>query len=358
MRDAATDDGGRDAGAPSGTPFVYISGYGANIHVFELDPSSGALSPRSTAEGGESPSYLAIAPDRGALYAINEASPQSEVAAFAIDPDSGGLSFINRVATGGEGAPHLAVHPSGKWIAVAHYGSGHISVLPVRADHGVQAPVAIERGPNDGCRRAHQAVFDRSGAFLFVPCLQSNYVLALRFDAASGALSYNDPATIAVGGGPRHMAFDPAERHAYVLSELESTITSFAYDAATGTLSAPQVVNSFQTSKGASAHIAVHPGGRFLYASNRSENSLATFTLDGAGRPTAPRFATEMIATPRDFTIDPSGTFLISANQAGAENALVFRIDAQSGSLQRVQVVPVGDRPTFVGVVLLPGPAP
>lgn len=352
----AGSDGG--AGVMSGTPFVYISGYGANIHVFELDPDTGALDERGTADGGDGPSYLAIAPDRRTLYAINEGGGTSRVIAFAIDAATGALREINSAATGGQGAPHLAVHPSGKWVAVAHYGSGHISVLPVRADGGVEPVVASVRGPGDSCMRAHQCVFDRSGAYLFVPCLQSNFVLAMRFDAANGSLSYNEPATVAVTGGPRHMAFDPAERRAYVLSELASTITWFAYDAATGRLSAPQVIDSAQATKGASAHIAVHPSGRFLYASNRSENSLAAFVLDADGRPSTPSFTTDMIAMPRDFTVDPSGTFLISANQAGPENALVFRINAQTGALTRVQTVAVGDRPTFVGVVMLPAPAP
>ena len=354
MQDAASPQ--PDAAAPQGTPFVYMSGYGSTIHVFELDPSTGAMSARGTANGGESPSYLAIAPDKHTLYAINEASPpDSEVIAFAIDQQSGALSEINRAASGGEGSPHLAVHPSGKWVAVAHYDSGHTTILPVLANGGVGAVVTTERGPNDDCVRAHQAVFDHSGTHLFVPCLMSNYVLQFEFDAADGSLAYNTPPTVAVTGGPRHMTFDTAEQHAYVLSETESTITSFDYDAASGTLSNPQVINSYQTSKGSSAHIVAHPGGAFLYASNRGENSLGVFKLDASGRPMASSFVKDMIATPRDFTIDPSGTFLISANQAGAQNALVFRIDPQTGALSREQVVPVGDQPTFAGVVLLPG---
>jgi 6-phosphogluconolactonase len=354
--DAAVDASTPDDAGPTGMTYVYLSGYGANIHVFELDLATGAMRARGTADGGESPSFLAIAPDRRTLYAINEASPNSEVVAFSIDPASGALAEINRANSGGEGAPHLAVHPSGKWIAVAHYGSGHTTVLPVLASGGVGAVVATEQGPNDDCGRAHQAVFDRSGAHLFVPCLQSNYVQQFVFDATDGSLAYNSPATAPVAGGPRHMALHPSERSAYVLSELASTITSFDYDAASGKLSNPQVIDSHQSTAGASAHIAVHPSGRFLYASNRDENSIAAFALDAGGRPTAANasFVTEMIDTPRNFAIDPSGTFLISANQRGPQNALVFRIDAQNGMLTRVQVVPVGDSPTFVGFAILP----
>jgi 6-phosphogluconolactonase len=249
----------------------------------------------------------------------------------------------------------LAVDPSGKWVAVAHYGSGHTTILPIRGDGGVGNVVATKRGPNDDCVRAHQAVFDRAGTHLFVPCLDSNYVQQLKLDPADGSLTYNDPPTVAVAGGPRHMAFDPSEHHAYVLSETASTITSFDYDAASGKLSNPQVIDSFQTSKGASAQIVVHPSSAFLYASNRSEDSIGVFALDASGRPMARSFVTDMIDEPRDFTVDPSGTYLLSANQQGAQSLLVFRIDAQSGALSRVQVVPVGDQPSFVGVLLLPG---
>jgi 6-phosphogluconolactonase len=332
---------------------VYVSGYGSNITRFVLDLATGALAEQGSVNGGTSPSYLAIAPNKRRLYAINEASGgSSNVIAFSIDPATGALAEINRVATGGDGSPHLAVHPSGNWVAVAHYGSGHTTILPVRADGGVEAAIDSERGPSNDCGKAHQAVFDRSGEHLFVPCLESNYVLQFRF--ANGMLDYNDPASVPVIGGPRHMAFAPDESHAYVLSEMGSTITSFAYDAATGKLSDPQTIGSEDQTKGASAHIVVHPSGNWLYASNRSENSIGLFSIDQDGRPHAVAFERDMIDTPRDFTVDPTGAFLIAANQNGPQNLLVFRIDPDDGRLTRVQVVPVGDSPTFAGVVFLP----
>ncbi len=345
-----TGAGAGGAIAPTGTPHVYVSGYGPDITHFTLDPASGMLDEVSSTTVNDSPSYLAIAADVRALYAITEVQG-SEAVAFAIDPEDGALSEINRAETMGEGSPHLAVHPSGDWIAVAHYGSGHTSVLPVRADRGVMAPSDVDRGPNDGCRKAHQAVFDKSGRTLLVPCLESNYVVQFRF--ADGQLEYNDPPTVAVAGGPRHLALSPDERHAYVLSELESTITSFDFDPATGKLSNPQTIPSHDGTKGSSAHIVVHPEGRFLYASNRTENSIGLFSIGGDGRPQPVAFVRDMISTPRDFTVDPSGTFLISANQNGAENLLVFRI-AEDGRLSRVRTVAVGGRPSFVGVALLP----
>jgi 6-phosphogluconolactonase len=353
LNDGAVGAGGSDAGAPSGTPYLYVSGYGSDISVLSLDPSTFAATKRSTQNAGNSPSYLAIAPNKRYLYAINEANaPDSKVIAFSIDSADGHLSQINSAQTGGSGSPHLAVDPSGKWIAVAHYGSGHISIMPVLDNGGVGDPSDIQRGPNDGCGKAHQAVFDSTGSYLFVPCLQSNYVI--QFKIAAGKLSYNTPPTVAVMGGPRHMAFDPGEHYAYVLSETDSSITSFKYDPQTGTLSAPETINSYDQQKGASAQIAVHRSGGWLYASNRTENSIGLFSIDPNGRPHAVAFQKDMIATPRDFSLDPSGAFLISANQDGAQNVLIFRIDPSDGTLTRAQIVPVGGSPTFTKVVTLP----
>jgi 6-phosphogluconolactonase len=334
------------------TETVYVGGYGSDISVFAFDTKTGAMTKRSSVNGGTSPSYMAFAPNLKFAYAVNEADgASSKVVAFSVEPKTGKLTQLNSSATNGDGAPHLAVHPSGKWVVVAHYNSGHTVVLPIGDDGRVGTAGPLDKGPNGGCENAHQAVFDRSGEHLLVPCLGSNYVIQYKFQ--NGALSYNDPPTVAVMGGPRHLALDPEQKHAFVLSELESKITSFKYDASTGTLSDPQVISSYEQTAGASAHIAVHPSGKWLYASNRTENSIGLFSIDTDGRPHPVNFVKDMIATPRDFSIDPSGQWLISANQAGAQNVLVFRIDLSNGGLTRMSVVNVGNQPTFTyGLVL------
>lgn len=333
--------------AQAGEPRVYVSGNSTNITLFKLDLHTGALTESGSAAAGQNPSYLALAPGGKYLYAVNEIA-QSRVLAFRVNPSTGGLIEINRIHTGGDGATHLAVHPSGKWVAVAHYNSGHTVVLPVLDSGGVGDPIASSRGPGDGCKNAHQAVFDASGAHLFVPCLGSNYVLQLKL--VDGRLEYNDPPTVAVPGGPRHMALHPSERTAYVLSELESILTSFDYDPRTGRLSNPVSVPSVEKRKGASAHVAVHPSGKFLFVSNRTENSLGLFALDARGHASPVEFITEGISTPRDFVVAPNGEMLLAANQAGAQDVLVFRIAPADGRLTRVGSTKVGGDPTFVGV--------
>ena len=333
--------------------FVYVSGYGSTIHVLELDVQSGEMTERSTAAGGMSPSYMAFSPDKRFAYAINEAEgANSKVLAFKVDPNDGRLSALNSQVTNGSGSPHLAVHPSGKWVVVAHYTSGEVSVLPVQDDGSVGSASEPDRGPDGDCEKAHQAVFDQSGDHLFVPCLGSNYVLQYVFE--NGALKYNDPPTIQIAGGPRHLAFDPAEKRAYILSEHASTITWFDYDKATGRLTNPKTIDGYEQTAGSSAHIVVHPSGKWLYASNRAENSLGLFAIAADGTPSPVAFEKDMISTPRDFSVDPTGRWLILANQEGAETVLVYSIDESSGRLTRKQVVEVGDKPTFTQALTLP----
>jgi len=351
--DSGFDSGGLDAATPPMTTHVYVGGYGAEITHFVLDRATGGLEHREATSAASAPSYLAIHPLGDALYAINEQSGEgSEIIAFAIDPENGALSMINSVPSGGEGSPHLAVHPSGQWVAVAHYGSGHTSILPVREDRGLDGVIDIDRGPGDSARKAHQAVFDARGTTLLVPCLESGYVLQYQFNL--GAIALSAPPTVAVEGGPRHLVLSPDQRYAYVLSELDSLLTSFAYDGMTGLLSSPQTIDSEEDTKGASAHVAIHPSGRWLYASNRAENSLGVFSIDASGRPHAVAHVRSGIATPRDFGIDPLGEYLIVANQGGAQDLRVFRIDAGNGTLTFVNATNVGGSPSFVGFVLLP----
>jgi 6-phosphogluconolactonase len=330
--------------------YVYVSGENPTITTLRLDPAKGTLTRAGAAHGGTVPSYLAFAPSKKYLYAIEEID-QSRIIAFAVDAGSGNLREINREATGGAGAPHLTVDPSGRWVVAAHYDSNSVTVHPVKADGGIGKAVDTQKPGTS----AHQAVFDASGRFVFIPCLGSNLVAQYRF--AGGKLMPNDPPAVAVPGGPRHMAFDPRERFAYVLSELENAVTSFRYDRNSGRLSDPQRLPTITRDgkKQETAHVVVHPSGKFLYVSNGNDNSIVRFDIDGAtGRLSHPTFERTQIRFPRDFTIDPTGRFLIVANRDSA-SLVTFRIDPATGKLDRVgRPVPVPAKPEFVGVLALP----
>jgi 6-phosphogluconolactonase len=356
---ASTDDSGADASDTDASTMaeithVYVGGYGAEITHFVLDRQSGELDHRGAISAGNAPSYLAVHPLRDALYAVNEqsSSAASQVLAFAIDPVDGELSMINAVPSGGEGAPHLAVHPTGQWVGVAHYDSGHTSILSVRDDRGLGGVIDIDRGPGDTARKAHQAVFDARGTTLLVPCLENDFVLQYQFNL--GALVLNSPASAPVAGGPRHMVLSPDQSRAYVLSELDSLLTSFVYDGTFGLLSSPETIDSQEDTKGGSAHIAIHPSGKWLYASNRAENSVGVFAIDADGRPSPVAFERAGIATPRDFGIDPLGEFLIVANYSGAQDLRVYRIDPDDGTLTFLRATNVGGQPSSVVFAQLP----
>jgi 6-phosphogluconolactonase len=205
------------------------------------------------------------------------------------------------------------------------------------------------------------AITDKAGKFLFVPCLGSDHIAVYRIDATSGKLSPNSQATVplAKGAGPRHLAFAPDERRAYVINELNATLTSFAFDAATGVFSAPATVSTLPagfSGKNSCAHVVVSPDGASLYGSNRGHDSLVICRIDPAsGALTVAGHETGggEIKTPRNFTLDPSGTLALVASQ-GSDLVTVFRVDAATGKLERLGSQKVGPKPSFVGVMPRP----
>jgi 6-phosphogluconolactonase len=216
-------------------PRVYISGYSPTISCYTLDMATGELKPLSASEGGKNPSYLAWSPDKKFLYACLE-SGDGAIAAFSINPKDGSLTKINEASSAGKGPCHVSVHPSGKFVFSANYGSGHIGALPVGENGGVGAPIEnILAGKN-----AHQIISDKSGKYVLVPCLGSQYVAQYTIDSA-GALKLNTPpnAELPEKGGPRHIALHPNLKFAYVINEQGLAMTSFKYDAEKGVLSDP-----------------------------------------------------------------------------------------------------------------------
>lgn len=336
-------------------PFVYISGYHNTVTCLVFDPATGALTPSSTSDGGKNPSYLAWNPERTRMYAINEAGA-GRVTAFAIKPEDGSLTRINDAAAAGGGPCHVAVHPGGRWVFSANYGSGHVGVLPVREDGGVGEPIVSELAG----KNAHEAVCDPSGRFLFVPCLGSDHLAFYRFDAATGRLSANAPASLAIGkgAGPRHLVLHPQKPYAYLINELDSTVSCLSHGES-GVMSTLQTVSTLPAgvaAKGNStAHVVVSPSGDFLYGSNRGHNSIVIHRIGADGKLTLVGHETGGgdIVWPRDFTIDPSGAFMLVASQK-ADRVTVFRIDQQSGKLSKVGNTAVPAGPSFVGVMPRP----
>jgi 6-phosphogluconolactonase len=346
-------------------PFVYVSGYRPEILIFRLDLAGGKLTPVGSADGGREPSFLAWDPAARFLFTVNEVD-DGRVLAFAIDQATGGLSRLNDESSAGFGPAHLSVDRAGKFVLVANYADsrpGTIGVLPIGPDGRLAPPV--DRHDFGVATMPHFIAADPSNHFVFVPVKGGPYVAQMRFDGATGQLQPNQPDRVvsAPKAGPRHLDFHPSHRFAYVINEQAMTISAYSFDHGKGTLKEIETVPTVPADIPASARkdfstadIHVHPSGKLLYGSNRGHNSIVIFRIDDTtGRLTLVGHETRHIARPRNFHIDPTGTLLFVANQE-AGTVTVFRIDAASGQLDLVgPPTPVGAKPSFVGVVMLPG---
>jgi 6-phosphogluconolactonase len=320
------------------------------IYRFELDPATGNLSHRALAAETKNPSFLAIHPNHKYLYAVGElekfnGQKSGAVSAFAIDPKTGDLTLLNQQPSGGPGPCHVTVDRVGKHVLAANYEGGSACVLPIRSDGGLgeASEVVHHRGSSVNKQRqeaahAHSINLDAANRFAFVADLGLDKVMIYRYDAEKGKLPANDPPFVAVtpGSGPRHFAFHPDGRHAYVINELASTVTAMDYDPEHGVLKPIQTVSTLpEDSKGenTTAEVQVHPSGKFLYGSNRGHNSIAVFKIDAkTGELTPAGRQGGDIKIPRNFGIDPTGKYLLVANQE-SDSIVVFRIDPDSGEL-------------------------
>ncbi|MBX6773324.1 MAG: lactonase family protein [Chloroflexi bacterium] len=343
----------------------HAQGTAEGIYVFQHDSTTGGLMRLHVTPGIVNPSYLTVDPSGRYLYAVAEVRDTAgraggSVAAYAIDPATGALRFLNQQPSLGADPCHLSVEQTGRYVLVANYTSGSVAMFPIQAD-GSLAPASDfhqhvgssvnperQEGPH-----AHSITVDPTNRFAVVADLGLDRVLVYRLDLDRGKLVPHDPpgAAVAPGAGPRHVDFHPNGRFLYVINEIGSTLTVFAYDAERGTLAEVQTVPTLPsgfTGRNHCADIHVHPSGRFVYGSNRGHDSIAIFRIDAeTGRLTVLGHEPTGGQTPRNFAIDPTGTFLYAANQ-NTDTIVVFRIDPESGLLQRTGVVVAVPTPVCV----------
>jgi len=349
----AIDAPNPDAAVTPSKLVAYVSGYGPDLGVYEVAPTGGLSSASTTTAFAASPSFLAIAPGGSTLYAVSEAS-NGRVAAYSIDAATGGLAYLDDVSSGGAGPAHVSVDRSGSHVLVANYDDGTISVLPIVAGGRLgTASQTLAAGAN-----AHMILTDPSNRYVFVPCLGSDYVAQYLFDETSGALAPNAVPHVATAAnaGPRHLAFAPDGKHAYLINERASTMTALELDAATGRLTELQTLSTRPagaTGANTTAEVWVHPSGKFLYGSNRGDDTIVQFAIDATGRLSLVGHTPTQGQTPRDFTLDPAGTFLYVANQ-GSNSVVPFAIDATTGTLSPTASPITAQVPTFIGLVALP----
>jgi 6-phosphogluconolactonase len=325
------------------------------IYAWRFDSESGAMEPLGLMAEASRPLFLALHPNRRFLYAVSRPSPverthQGVVLAYSIDSHSGKLTALNSLPSGGIDPAYISVDKTGHNVLVANYGSnsgqGAVAVFPIKKDGSLAETSESIHYTGKGVhpqrqQGPHSHAIDAApdNHFVIVTDLGLDMLFVYRFDAGEGRLWANNPplATLPPGAGPRHIVFHPSSRWLYVVNEIQSTITTFAYGARAGTLTHLQTISTLPKEfSGASsaAEIRLHPNRKFLYGLNRGHDSVASYAIDPkTGMLTLLELVSTQGKTASNFNIDPSGSWLIAANQ-GSDSLVVFRLDQNSGKLQ------------------------
>jgi 6-phosphogluconolactonase len=319
---------------------------GKGIYRSTLDLDTGKLSKPVLAAEAKNPSFLEINPNGKFLYAVSEAGGSGGVSSYAIESSTGNLRLLNKQSSGGAGPCHVNIDSAGKNLLVANYGSGSASVVPIKPNGSLAEPTGFvqhtgssinptrQKGPH-----AHSINVSPDNRFAFVADLGIDKVMIYKLDIEKGTIVKNHPpfAKVQPGAGPRHFSFHPNGKYAYVINELDGTVTAFAYEPKSGALSEIQTISTLPMNfegPNKCAEVRVHPSGKFLYGSNRGHNSIAVYQIDSTkGTLTFIEHETDDINTPRNFNIDPTGKFCLVGNQ-GTNSVVVFQINHNTGALE------------------------
>lgn len=327
---------------------AHVEGKATGIYIYSLDRVSGKLSYIGNSPATINPSYIDIHPSGKWIYAVNEIGKQNEstgtVSVFKLIRDGRAMEFINSVSSEGNYPCFIRVDQTGKFAMTANYGSGTVALLPINADGSLGHAVSVDQHEGSGllsrqeAPHAHMIINSSDNRFAYSCDLGTDQIYIYRFDTEQGQLipSGNHYST-QPGSGPRHLTFHPFKNFAYVINELNGTIECMQVDSLTGDLSRFQIISTLADGNGreaASADIHVTPSGHYLYASNRGGfNNIAMYSIhDQTGELTLIGHQDVKGKTPRNFVIDPSGTYLLVANQ-NTDNVVTFRIDPATGKL-------------------------
>jgi 6-phosphogluconolactonase len=327
---------------------TYTNAKSEGIYVYRMDAVTGQLK-RVSSVKSVNPSFLAIDQSKRHLYAVNEVADfagktSGAVSAFAIESETGNLRFLNQQASLGADPCHLTLDRRGKFLLVANYTSGNLAVLRIQRDgslanasemvqHQGSSIKEQQKGPH-----AHCVILDASERHALAADLGIDKVMIYRFDSSEGKLkpAIQSFATLQAGAGPRHLTLHPRGKYAYVINELDSTMSAFRYDPGTGALKLLQTVSTLPkdfSGRSYCADLHVSPSGKFLYGSNRGHDSIVTFAIEqSTGRLQYLENVSTKGKWPRNFSIDPSGRFLLVANQH-TDNVVTLKVDAKTGRL-------------------------
>jgi 6-phosphogluconolactonase len=317
---------------------------GDGLSVYRVNPAAASWTPVQVLRDLINPSFLCFDRQRRFLYVVH--GDRSEISAFRIDPKTGELTFLNQESTGGKNPVHICVDPTNRFVVVVNHITSSIAVLPINEDGSLGklcdlVTVTGKIGPHrveQPFPKPHQAQFDQTDRFIAVPDKGLDRTFVFRLDAATGKLAAVEGAVAKAreGAGPRHISFHPSNRYAYIVNELDSTVTVCRFDAGTGSLNPIQVLSALPDNfvgNSRAAEIAVSASGRFVYASNRGHESVATFAVDEAtGRLTPVGWQPTGGRTPRFFALSPADDVLFVANE-DSDDIVGFRVDPRTGAL-------------------------
>lgn len=328
---------------------TYTSGKSEGVYVYNFNSTTGDFKQVSVAKNISNPSYLAVSPDEKYVYAVNEDADKVKgggaVTAFSFNKQDGTLKELNSQPSGGDHPCYVATDKNGKWVTVGNYTSGTVSVFPINKDGSLNAIAANIKHEGSGVNserqegpHVHSTVFSKDNSYLFVPDLGLDKIMIYAFNNKSGQLTLAGIPYVEVepGAGPRHFEFSPNNKYAYLMEEMTGSISAYRYKGK-GQLDLIQNISAlppdFIGTVG-SADIHVSPDGKFLYASNRGEsNTIAIFAINQQSGELVPvGHQSTLGKTPRNFNFDPSGNFLLAANQ-NSDNIVIFKRDKETGLL-------------------------
>jgi len=320
---------------------VYLGTGADGIYLADFDKKTGTLTEPALVAEHPHPGFLALHPEKTILYSVGG---NNKVAAFTIADDHS-LTLLAEADSGGNGPTHLTVDSSGRTLAVANYGDGSVVTIRLDADgkpgEVISTFITEGSGPNESRQKgphAHGVYFDKADRFLFAPDLGIDKTLVFKFDPDTSAIIPHEPSALIAppGSGPRHLAFSPDEKHAYVINELTGTVTVAEFDSEKGSLTDIQTIPTLPetfTEFNKTAEIEVHPNGKFVYASNRGHDSIVVYKRDAdSGKLTFLQHAPCGGKTPRHFIIDPSGKWLLCSHQ-DSDTISVLSLDPGTGLL-------------------------
>ena len=332
------------------------------IYVYRMDPSSGKLSYESLIKDVPNVSYMAVHPESGWIYAVNETEqfegkPGGGISMISRD-SSGNFRVLHKQTSGGANPAYISIERTGRFALVANYAAGSVAMLPIGVDGQLNSPSHVvqhigssadperQDGPHPHC-----ILPDPSNRFALAADLGADKLFIYHMDLDEGKLHNHTEVEVEARTGPRHILFNSTGDRAYVLNELNSTITFYNYDPTTGTLERVQTISTLHrlfSERNFCGDLHFSSDEKYLYVSNRGHDSIVCFRVDaGSGELTYQSHLSSNGHEPRIFALDPSGRFIVAVHQK-SRNAVVYQLDAQTGNLSHTGYEAALDMPVHV----------